>query len=308
MTIANPIRANRRPGFTLIELLVVIAIVAILVGLLLPAVQKVREAAARLRCGNNLKQVALAAHGAHDAHGSFPGGMGWYPGPTAYGTFLYHLLPFVEQTAVYERSAYAGFHFVGNNRTFGTPIPLYVCPSDPSVPADGRAKDPFGNAWGVGSYAVNSQVVAPADASGVLLGPDYRARLEADFPDGTSTTILLTEKYAQCFNDNYPRRRQLLGLLPNRHGHADPLPPRLRRQLERVQHRPVLQVPGPPEPVQRELRPGRWRRPPHAGGIQAVMGGRERPVPVGVGHGPDLVVPHDPARRRTDPRRLPLIP
>ena len=197
---------QRSRGFTLIELLVVIAIIGILVGLLMAAVQRVREAANYVTCANNLRQWGLAAHNCHDQHRRLPPGLGWFPSPNtgAYGNLFFHLLPNMEQQNLYQKSLFNSVYFAGNNKVYSAPIRMLQCPSDYSVPSEGVAQDGYGYSWGVSSYAANVQVVCEVDANGVLKKTQHHAKFPASLPDGLSNTILVTEKYARCFNNNYP--------------------------------------------------------------------------------------------------------
>jgi prepilin-type N-terminal cleavage/methylation domain-containing protein len=193
-----------RGGFTLIELLVVIAIIAILIGLLLPAVQKVREAAARIKCTNNLKQISLATVNASDSHeGLMPPGDGLYPATqpvnlNSYASVFFHIMPYIEQDNAYKATLQPndphGNNVGPNGQALQTYSPFwnvlnanvktYQCPSDPSNNGNGGWNS------GLSSYAYNAQVF-PVYWNG------YH-RFPASIPDGTSNTIFITEQRASC--------------------------------------------------------------------------------------------------------------
>ena len=188
-----------RKGFTLIELLVVIAIIAVLIGLLVPAVQKVREAASRMQCSNNFKQWGLAMHGFHDAEGKLP-----YTAKTsARQTFIPLLLPYIEQSGVvqgFDRNVgnfYLPPFIVQNSNSglFCTPLKLFYCPSDRigALWTDDtywRARSNYLVSWGNvtvgGTTATDLGVFSNAGAS-------PRQNKFSDITDGLSNTLLMGE-------------------------------------------------------------------------------------------------------------------
>ncbi len=226
----NPRKARRRRwAFTLIELLVVIAIIAILIALLVPAVQKVREAAARLSCQNNLKQLALACHAFHDTRKILPydnspeagnsptwgmGGPNW--------SWIAHALPYFEQAPLYNQIASLGGGNIDNvtlqqaynaNKLIATTISVLLCPSDNPNPNDMNNRADLGNTIGLTNYQgvsganwewggfnvagtgrTNGDKYGLGDGDGIFFRGDAKFKIKlTDIRDGTSNTFMIGE-------------------------------------------------------------------------------------------------------------------
>jgi type II secretory pathway pseudopilin PulG len=182
--------SQRRPAFTLFQLLVVLAILALLIGLALPAIQKVRQAAARMRCGNNVKQILLATHNCHDTYAKLPPLVGSFPKDGSPGTVFYYLLPFLEQDQLYTNSkGEDGKQSVWNNGTYGKVVKTFLCPEDMS-----GGPDPRYEGWlALSSYAANFQVFGDRTTNSMQGSSRF-----ASITDGLSNTIFFAERYQMC--------------------------------------------------------------------------------------------------------------
>jgi len=188
----SKVSCGKRLAFTLIELLVVIAIIAILIGLLLPAVQKVREAAARMSCSNNLSQMGKAIHNYASANQEkLPAQLYYYPAAQSGWTpFFSTMLPYIEQDNILKRSY--GSSAAWGNGNHNPVVKTYLCPSDSSTSNGAHPVGWFSGSYSPTSYMFSAITAYDSGSGQTNVVPRYNI---GNIPDGTSNTVGIVERY-----------------------------------------------------------------------------------------------------------------